>query len=409
MLPFYKLQRVAPLYDEDTMLTRNRLKVSLKKAPILFLIVSMAYNFVKLPQSIRTFKKRNKHFIQRALDNFSLEKIIRNSSEFPSSKLSQPERLKPHLLIIRTYYRVLDQSKKEIAFEGNVFGKSLFECGLATFDEFFYDEDYQKVDFPNGDLNLIRKCLDVTPDMIILVSYEQNNLNQPRVKTLKYLGFNLGIPIIPFWYDAVPSKEFYNKTVQPLNFFTRANVFIDCFHEEKENNLNLWGPHDTKVLNDPGLKRVIPISFLGSSNSYRVVRQDYIESLINRGIDVHTGGGTGEERLTLKEYTHVFKKSQLSLNFSFSTRNTHQIKGRVFEVMLCGALLLESENDEITRFYTPYEDYVPFSDKDDLFEKVEYYLSHKEEREKIAERGKMKTKMLYNNKILWQNVLRKLP
>ena len=387
---------------------KDKLKLLLKEEQFLIVILKRVYDFFKLPQSIRNLKKRNKHLIQRALDNFSLEKIIRNSSELPSSKLSQPKRLKPHLLIIRTYYRVFDQSKKEISFEGDAFRKSLLECGLATFDEFFYDEDYQKVDFPNGDLNLIRKCLDVKPDMIILTSYEQNSLNQPRVKTLKYLGFNLEIPIIPFWYDAVPSKEFYNRTVQPLNYFTRANVFIDCFHEEKENNLNLWGPHDTEVLNDPGLKRVIPISFLGSSNSYRFLRKDYIESLINRGIDVYTGGGIGEERLTIKEYTNVFKRSQISLNFSFSIRNTHQIKGRVFEIMLCGALLLESENDEITKFYTPYEDYVPFYDKEDLLEKVEYYLSHKEDREKIAERGKMKTRMLYNNKILWQNVLRKL-
>ena len=76
--------------------------------------------------------------------------------------------------------------------------------------------------------------------------------------------------------------------------------------------------------------------------------------------------------------------------------------------MLSGALLLESENDQISQLFTPMKDYVPFSSKEDMLNKIRYYLSNEKEAMAIAEQGQSTAIKNYNSNRFWQLLLNKL-
>ena len=78
------------------------------------------------------------------------------------------------------------------------------------------------------------------------------------------------------------------------------------------------------------------------------------------------------------------------------------------EVTLSGSLLLESKNAETPRFFTPMSDYVVFDSKEDLLDKVRYYLEHEDERQQIAWNGHQKALKEYNHDIFWDRVIAKL-
>ena len=82
----------------------------------------------------------------------------------------------------------------------------------------------------------------------------------------------------------------------------------------------------------------------------------------------------------------------------------HQLKGRVFESMHAEALLLETENPQTAILFDEGVDYVSFSDKEDLLEKINYYLIHKKEREKIAKSGRKKVLTLYNSELFIEKI-----
>ncbi len=51
------------------------------------------------------------------------------------------------------------------------------------------------------------------------------------------------------------------------------------------------------------------------------------------------------------------------------------------------------------------EDYAAFSSKEELLDKIGYYLIHEDEREKIAASGKRKAMQLWNGEVFWGAVL----
>jgi spore maturation protein CgeB len=68
-----------------------------------------------------------------------------------------------------------------------------------------------------------------------------------------------------------------------------------------------------------------------------------------------------------------------------------QIKGRDFEVPGCGGFLLTGKAENLEEYYRIGREVVCFDDTDELIDKVEYYLSHEEERASIAQAGYERT------------------
>lgn len=61
---------------------------------------------------------------------------------------------------------------------------------------------------------------------------------------------------------------------------------------------------------------------------------------------------------------------------------------RLLEGMGCGALVLSNNNADQNLVFTPNEHYVLFNDQADMLEKVDYYLTHLDEAQKIASQGR---------------------
>ncbi len=83
------------------------------------------------------------------------------------------------------------------------------------------------------------------------------------------------------------------------------------------------------------------------------------------------------------EMPYVFKLSKINLNITLrSIQNA--IPLRAYDIMGAGGFLLSNYQTDLVRHFVPGEDFVYFEDRNDLMEKIEYYLSHDEERMEIA-------------------------
>ena len=93
-----------------------------------------------------------------------------------------------------------------------------------------------------------------------------------------------------------------------------------------------------------------------------------------------------------KELSGIYGSSKISI----SDHPNIPLHERLFEIQASGGFPLvkhiQPENGEITDYITNYfkenEEIVLFYNKDDLLNKVQYYLDNPDERERIAENGK---------------------
>lgn len=148
------------------------------------------------------------------------------------------------------------------------------------------------------------------------------------------------------------------------------------------------------------LPRDIGVSFIGQPHG---TRAQVIEDLRREGVDMETFGFGWDglnSRITQEEMVNVFSRSKINLNLSNSSvLGEEQIKGRVFEVPGCRGFLLTDAADDLESYYTDGKEIVVYTDRNDLLEKIDYYLGQDDQREAIAQAGYERTL----NEHTWQN------
>ena len=82
----------------------------------------------------------------------------------------------------------------------------------------------------------------------------------------------------------------------------------------------------------------------------------------------------------------VFQNSRINLNITLrSIRNG--IPLRAMDIMGAGGFLLTNYQNDFDRHFTDGEDFVSYTSREDLYNKIQYYLEHDGERREIAENG----------------------
>lgn len=82
----------------------------------------------------------------------------------------------------------------------------------------------------------------------------------------------------------------------------------------------------------------------------------------------------------------IFKKAKINLNISLRSIKSG-IPLRAFDIMGAGGFLLSNFQADFLDDFIPGEDFEYFESQQDLLDKIDYYLSHEEERAAIAKNG----------------------
>jgi len=285
---------------------------------------------------------------------------------------------------------------------------SLEASGLAETDTFFFDE----VCWQSGekcDGALISKCRENVPDLIFMTMVQGTDLN-PEPETLATIKNVLKIPIA-----AVYGDTYSPASIDWIERYTRSvtlNVILDnysCYQNyaaETSLYMDAWTPQHPDYFYGSDADRPVDISFIGSVSQYPS-RKMAISMLAQGDVDIVVRGGQLDDHLSIEDYAGYLRASKISLNFpqaAYSDDLMH-CKGRVMEITLCGALLVEQENPETRRWFKPGIDYVDYRHEKDLLDKVRYYLSHNAEREAIARAGHRKATDEYTAAAFWHRLL----
>ena len=105
-----------------------------------------------------------------------------------------------------------------------------------------------------------------------------------------------------------------------------------------------------------------------------------------------------------KEMPAVFAKSRINLNITLRSIKTG-IPLRALDIMACGGFLLTNYQSELMEYFIPGEDFVYYDDMEDLCQKVDYYLRHEEERQRIARNGCIKVRTEHTMTLRLQTIL----
>ncbi len=144
------------------------------------------------------------------------------------------------------------------------------------------------------------------------------------------------------------------------------------------------------------------ISFIGSYEpGLYDARVKYLSQLTD--LDLHIWGNKNWLKTSLAKFYHgqpsdeemfeIYRKSKIVINIDQQIPEEEGLNLRPFEVTAAGSFLInDSIKDDIFRLFKDGEEVVVFKDAQDLRKKVEHYLSHEEEREKIARAGFERTK-----------------
>lgn len=96
-----------------------------------------------------------------------------------------------------------------------------------------------------------------------------------------------------------------------------------------------------------------------------------------------------------KEAPYVYRNSKINLNITLRSISSG-IPLRVFDIMGNGGFVLTNYQEDLLEYFEPDIDFVYYEDQADLIKKIDYYLCHDKEREKIALNGYEKVKAHHN-------------
>ena len=232
---------------------------------------------------------------------------------------------------------------------------------------------------------------------------------------IKELSENYSVKIIISFPDSEHLFEGIDR------YYAQTADLVWVFNPSLEKIFNIYNIHtfsnqgfDTYRYSKKVMKKTIDVSFIGGIN--RGNREEYIDFLRKNGIEVELAGfGTKKGLITTKEKNQIVYQSKINLNFTGVLSNDKNIfkrikqpKGRPQELALLGGFVLSENASGLEDIFEIEEEIAVFHSKEELLEKIKYYLQNDEIRESMAVAGYKKALNSYETVSVVKELLCKL-
>ena len=104
------------------------------------------------------------------------------------------------------------------------------------------------------------------------------------------------------------------------------------------------------------------------------------------------------------EMPYIFANSKINLNITLKSIQSG-IPLRAMDILGAGGFLLTNFQADFLDYFIPDEDFVYYTDTDDLLSKIDYYLTHEQERKEIAQNGHRKVLQNHSFEKCFQSIL----
>jgi len=129
----------------------------------------------------------------------------------------------------------------------------------------------------------------------------------------------------------------------------------------------------------PSMRCKYDVIFVGQISGKRSYRAKYIDIIRSLGLKVYISTESRSSQTSLQSYSAEMSKSLVCVNFSYSV-SSHQLKGRVWEAVQSGCMLLEEAGSPVRMLFSEQIDFDAFSNPLDLANKLIYYCKTKKGR-----------------------------
>lgn len=282
---------------------------------------------------------------------------------------------------------------------------SLEQSHLATSSTVLYDElHHEQRPFTAAHF---RRPAGVEQHALVCI-YDFNNQGNPPLHLLREAKA-AGTKIAYVWLDTRILQHDHS-----YSDLADVNVMLDATEFDLPRAWPVFTPKNPAWFHDPGREnaewsRPIDVSVLGEMR-FLQQRKDLLPRLQQeQRLQIYAPGSSAtctERRLSNEAYARVLQQSKISL--ALTKDRVRQLKGRLLEIPLCGAMLLADTNPYLDRYFTPFREYVPFRDYDDLIDLCRHFLAHDDERAAIALAGSRKANRFYSAKVFWQSLFARL-
>ncbi len=145
-------------------------------------------------------------------------------------------------------------------------------------------------------------------------------------------------------------------------------------------------------------ERVHILNKLAENYDVNFYTRDKDVSQLNDKVKIHPGIGYDAG------ITAIYRDAKINLNITLHCIETGASQ-RIFDVMAAGGFLISNYQKELEELFIPNEDIVLYHNEEELLQLVDYYLSHEEERKRIARNGQRKVLAYHTLHIRFQKVM----
>lgn len=245
-----------------------------------------------------------------------------------------------------------------------------------------------------SDACLMDTVLMQKPDLMFFKLYR--DWIQPE--TIRYITKDMGIKTIGHFGD--DEKYFDDGDCQTQDYANCFDTVLTTYKPAlvRYTEMGIQARHfqygaNHKLYKRQRVKRSINISFVGDMRPHRVHILNY---LVYHKLEpkVWGTGWRGQDNdttiLTTEQYIQNINKTKINLNVSkdfVNEKEVHQIKGRDFEIPMCGGFLLTGYSELLKEHFKFGKEIETYSDVRECLDKCKFYLSHDSARERIAAAG----------------------
>lgn len=265
-------------------------------------------------------------------------------------------------------------------------------CDVVHYDERFHEgRPVQLADVfapPGSDVH------------VVVTTLHYHSHANPTPELLQALR-RRGSKVVMVWLDKKISRS-------TPDYYTAVDVncVLDGTDFELPAAWPIFTPKNPRFFRDAGLVRDIPVSLVGEVR-YLAQRKAMVERLRTEPrVPVQlfgTSAADTKRTRSVADYAALYQRSRISLAMTKDT--VRQLKGRVFEIVHCGALLCCDVNHHVQQHFAPGREYVEYHDYEHLVDRLQHYLAHEDERAAIAAAGHRRATVHYSHDVFWRSLL----